>query len=79
MKKAILWVAFGSSAPEARKVFDQIEAQTRRAVPAIAARWVYTSRSFRMKLAKQEKRLDSSEVVLARLIDNWLPCRGTHP
>jgi sirohydrochlorin cobaltochelatase len=70
MKKAILLVAFGSSAPGAQKAFDQIEAQTRRAFPEIEVRWAYTSRIIRMKLATQGKRLDSPEVALARLMDD---------
>jgi sirohydrochlorin cobaltochelatase len=70
MNLAILLVAFGSTAPEAQKALDQIDAQTRKAFPGVEVRWAYTSRIIRAKLAEQGKHLDSPEVALARLMDD---------
>jgi sirohydrochlorin cobaltochelatase len=68
-KEAILLVSFGSSAPETQRVFDQIEAQVKQAVPGTPVRWAYTSRIIRHKLAREGKMLDSPEMALARLMD----------
>jgi len=68
-KKVILLVAFGTSAPEARKVFDLIDAEARKQFPGIEIRWAYTSRMIRSKLAKAGEVLDSPELALAKLMD----------
>ncbi len=70
MKRAILLVAFGTTAPEAQKVFDIIDAQTRAAFPDDDIRWAYTSRFVKAKLAKEGKTLDSPEIAMARLMND---------
>jgi len=69
-KKAILLVAFGTSDPEARKVFDRIDEQTRKTFPGMELRWAFTSKIIRAKLAKEGKMLDSPEVAMARLMSD---------
>ncbi len=68
-KKAILMVAFGTSVPEAQKVFGRIDAQAKESFPGLEIRWAYSSSIIRAKLAKQGKLLDSPEVALAKLMD----------
>ena len=67
-KKAILLVAFGTSDPEARKVFDRIDEHTRKAFSGVEVRWAFTSKIIRAKLAKEGKILDSPEMAMARLM-----------
>ncbi len=74
MKRAILLVAFGTGIPEARKVFDRIDAQAKEAFPGEEIRWAYTSRAIRARLAERGERMDSPEVALARLMEE----RYTH-
>ena len=69
-KKAILLVAFGTSDPEARKVFDRIDEQTRKAFPGVDIRWAFTSKMIRARLAKEGKMLDSPEVAMSRLMSD---------
>ncbi len=69
-KKGILLVVFGTTVPEARKAFDQIEAQVKEAFPGVETRWAYTSKVIRAKMRKQGKSLDSPEVALARMDDD---------
>ena len=69
-KKAILLVAFGTSVPEAQKVFDRIDEQTRKAFPDVEIRWAYTSRIIRAKLAREGKALESPETALAGLMSD---------
>lgn len=71
-KKAILLVAFGTSVPEARNAYAQVERQTRAAFPDVEIRWAYTSKIIRAKLAKQGKTLDSPETALARMMDEGI-------
>ena len=54
-KKAILLVSFGTSDPEARKVFDRIDEQTRKSFSGVEVRWAFTSKMIRAKLAKEGK------------------------
>lgn len=68
-KKAILVVAFGTSVPEAQKVFGKIDRKVRQVFPGVEVRWGYTSAIIRSKLAKQGKPIDSPEVALAKLMD----------
>ncbi|HOI94909.1 MAG TPA: sirohydrochlorin cobaltochelatase [Syntrophobacter fumaroxidans] len=68
-KKAILIVAFGTTVPEAQKVFDGIDQRVRKEFRNTEIRWGYTSSIVRAKLARQGKVLDSPEVALARLMD----------
>jgi sirohydrochlorin cobaltochelatase len=74
VKKAILMVAFGTSVPEAQKVFGRIDAQAKESFPGVEIRWAYSSRIIRAKLAKEGKLLDSPESALAKLMDE----RFTH-
>jgi len=74
VKKGILLVAFGTSVPEARKAYDNIERMVKAAFPDIPLRWAYTSSMIRSKLAKQGQPLDSMEMALARMMDE----RFTH-
>jgi sirohydrochlorin cobaltochelatase len=69
-KKAILLVAFGTSVPEAQKVFDRIDEQTRKAFPGVEIRWAFTSRIIRAKLAREGKVLESPETALAGLMSD---------
>jgi len=69
-KRAILLVAFGTSVPEARKVFDKIEKQTREAFPDVEICWAFTSKIIRAKLAKEGKLTDSPEMAMARLMND---------
>ncbi len=68
-KKAILLVTFGTSIPEAQKVFDNIDKMTKETFPSIIVRWAYTSKIIRAKLAKEGKILDSPEIALAKLME----------
>lgn len=67
-KRAILLVSFGTSDPEARKVFDRIDEQTRKAFSGVEIRWAFTSRMIRARLAKEGMVLDSPEIAMARLM-----------
>lgn len=69
-KKAILLVAFGTSVPEAQKVFDKIDARTREKFPGTEIRWAFTSKTIRAKLAAQGKELSSPETALAKLMSD---------
>ncbi len=69
-KRAILLVAFGTTVPEARKAFDQVESQVKREFPDTEIRWAFTSSIVRKKLVTEGVKLDSPKVALARLIDD---------
>jgi len=69
-KKAILLVAFGTSVPEAQKVFDRIDEQTRKEFPGMEIRWAFTSKIIRAKLAREGKMLDSPEMAMAKLMND---------
>lgn len=69
-KQAILLVAFGTTVPEARKAFDQIESQVKSEFPGVEIRWAFSSSIVRKKLADEGVKLDSPKVALARLIDD---------
>lgn len=70
MKKGILLVAFGSSRPEARVSFENIDAKVKAAFPGVPVRWAYTSAIIRHKLAREEgKKLDSVALALAKMMD----------
>ena len=74
VKKGILLVAFGTSVPEARKAYDNIERMVKAAFPDVPIRWAYTSSMIRSKLAQQGQPLDSMETALAKMMDE----RFTH-
>ncbi len=69
LRRGILLVAFGTSAPEAQKSFDQIDLQTRKAFPETEIRWAFTSKTIRGKLAKQGKPVNSPGMALAAMMD----------
>ena len=69
-KEAILLVAFGTTVPEARKSFDQIESQVKGAFPGVEVRWAFTSSIIRKKLAEQGTKLDPPTVALAKLLED---------
>lgn len=69
MKKGILLVAFGTSIPEARVAFDNIDKKVKAVYPGIPVRWAYTSSIIRHKLAKKGIYYDSPEVALAKMMD----------
>ena len=69
MKKGILLVAFGSSMPEAQVSFKNIDKRVKTAFPGVPVRWAYTSHIIRHKLAKEGKKLDSTEMALAKMMD----------
>ncbi|MDY0042276.1 MAG: sirohydrochlorin cobaltochelatase, partial [Desulforhabdus sp.] len=68
-KKAILLVAFGTSVPEAQKVYEKIDEKVRQAFSGEEVRWGYTSDIIRSKLAKEGKSIDSPELALAKLME----------
>lgn len=68
-KKGILLVTFGSSVPEARVAFENIDRKVKAAFPGIPVRWAYTSSIIRKKLAKQGMHLDSVVTALAKMMD----------
>jgi sirohydrochlorin cobaltochelatase len=69
MKKGILLVTFGSSMPEAQVSFKNIDKRVKKAFPSVPVRWAYTSHIIRHKLAKEGKKLDSTEMALAKMMD----------
>lgn len=69
-KKAILLAAFGTTVPEARKAFVEIESRVKQAFPGIEVRWAYTSSIVRAKVAKEGTVLLSPESALARLMED---------
>lgn len=68
-RKAILLVAFGTSVPQAQKVFDKIDSQAKQRFPGTEIRWAFTSGMIRAKLAKQGQQLDSPEMALSKLMN----------
>jgi sirohydrochlorin cobaltochelatase len=68
-KKAILLVAFGSSAESAQVSFENIDKSVKSTYPNVPVKWAFTSHIIRQKLAKQGKILDSPVVALAKMVD----------
>lgn len=69
VKKGILLVAFGSSYPQARAAFDNIDKKVKAAFPDIPVRWAYTAAMIREKMAGQGKEMDSVVTALAKMMD----------
>lgn len=67
-KTAILLVTFGTSVPQAQKVFGLIETAVRKAYPGVEVRWAYTAKFIRDKLAKKGQKLLSPAQALALLM-----------
>lgn len=66
-KKGILLVTFGTSYPNARKAFDNIEEDVKNYWPDVDVYWAYTSTIIRKKLAKQGILIDSPSEALAKM------------
>lgn len=66
-KTGILLVAFGSSYPETRETFKNIESEVQKAFPNIDIRWAYTSKFIRKKLNKRGEHIDSPTLALAKM------------
>ncbi|OGV39770.1 MAG: hypothetical protein A2X48_24015 [Lentisphaerae bacterium GWF2_49_21] len=64
---AILLVTFGTSDPEAKKAFVNIEKLARAKFPVYEIRWAYTSEMIRRNLAKKGEILLSPEEALLKL------------
>mgnify|MGYP001111153619 CR=1 FL=1 len=69
-KTCILLVAFGTSFPQARGAFENIQQEVKKTFPETPVRWAYTSAVIRKKLARQGEILDSPETALARMMDD---------
>lgn len=70
VKKGILLAAFGSSYPEARPAFENIEQMTKAAHPDIPVRWAYTSGMVRRALAEKGEHYDSVPMALSRMAED---------
>jgi len=64
---AILLVTFGTSDPEAKRAFANIEKLARDKFPGYEIRWAYTSEMIRKKLARKGEILLSPEEALSKL------------
>ncbi len=69
-KQAILMVGFGTSVPEAKKAYDEIDKRIGEAFPGVERRWAYTSGIIRKKLRSQGILIDSPETALAKLMED---------
>ena len=68
VKKGILLVAFGSTIPETKVSFENIERSVKRAFPGVPVRWAYTSRIIIAKMAKEGKNLATPEEALSNMM-----------
>ncbi len=69
-KKGILLVAFGTTVPEARAAFDNIEKAVRKAFPDTEIRWAYSARQVRHTIRENEgATMLSPAAALARMGD----------
>lgn len=69
-RKGILLVAFGTTVPEARAAFDNIEEEVRKAFPDAEIRWAYSARQVRRTIKENEgTTLLSPASALARMGD----------
>ncbi len=66
-KKGILLVTFGTSYPEARVAFDNIEKQVRELYPDVEVRWAFTSIIIRRILDSRGEHIDSPVEALAKM------------
>jgi sirohydrochlorin cobaltochelatase len=67
-KPAIVMVAFGTSVPEARKVYDYIDAKVKERYADHDVRWAFTSEFIRAKLKRQGMITKSPQETAADLI-----------
>lgn len=68
-RRGILMVAFGGTRPEARGAFDRIHEEVGGLFPGIEVRWAFSSRFMRKKRLDEGERIDSPEIMLARMMD----------
>lgn len=66
-KTGILLVSFGSSYPETKDTFDNIEEEVQNAFPELEIRWAYTSKFIRKKLRLRGEKIDSPAEALAKM------------
>lgn len=66
-KRGILLVTFGTTFPEARNAYQNIETETRRAFPETPIYWAYTSHIIRKKMAKDGKTVLSPAQALEKM------------
>ncbi len=69
-KKGILLVSFGTSIPEAQKVYDNIDAAAKERFKGVEVRWAFTAKMIRRKLAKQGKITLSPSQALAQMAED---------
>ena len=69
-KKGILLVSFGTSVPEAQKVYDNIDAAAKERFKGLEVRWAYTAKMIRRKLAKEGKITLSPSQALAQMAED---------
>jgi len=70
IKKGILLVSFGSSYPETRVSFDNIEKDVKKAFPNVEIRWAYTSKIIRTKLRTRGENINSPAMALAQMAED---------
>ncbi len=68
-KKGILLVTFGSSYPETRVSFKNIEQEVKKAFPNIPIRWAYTAKKIRKKLERRGEKINSPAMALAEMAE----------
>ncbi|PXX96049.1 sirohydrochlorin cobaltochelatase [Marinifilum breve] len=66
-KKGILLVTFGSSYPETRVAFENIDKIVKAEFPNVEIRWAYTSKIVRKILKKRGENIDSPAEALAKM------------
>ena len=70
LKKGILLITFGTSIPEAQKVFDRIDAAAKERFQGVEIRWAFTAKQIRRKLAKEGKITLSPSQALAKMAED---------
>ena len=68
MKKGILLVGFGTTVPEARVSYENIERSVKEAFPGMPVYWSYTSRIIIRKMANEGQHLFTPEEALASMM-----------
>lgn len=66
-KKGILLITFGTSYPEARKTFDNIDSMFKKQWPEVDVHWACTAKFIRRKLERQGIHTDSPAEALAKM------------
>lgn len=70
VRPGILLAAFGVAMAQARRGYEQMEAEVREQFPGIPVAWAYTAHKVRKKLAAMGQGHDSVAVALSRLHDD---------